>query len=176
MNPNLRKTGHVPFLLLFLSILGSLAFVGYISFLWFAADSNLFWKNIALAGWTTRTIAIAAVVLRTSVTVQAGIASSMLAGILLEDPGIRLPKFAVFSIMRAAARTPHSLFRHTWSATFTKNWLFSSLAGILSITSVLLQFTSTILLADVDTGYVTECVCFSPKARMICRSRDRELY
>jgi hypothetical protein len=137
-----------------MSVISSLAFIGYISFLWFANDSNDFWKTIAITGWTTRTIAIAAVVLRTSVAVQAGIASSMLASILLEDNGVYLPKLAVFSIMRAAAPAPHTLFWHTCFSGASKNWLFLIVAAALSITSVLLQFTSTILLADIDTGYV----------------------
>ena len=103
----------------------------------------------------SRSIAIAAVVLRSSVTVQAGIACSMLAGILLEDPGIYLPKLAVISTMRAAPPEPYTFLWHVWSAACAKTRLFSGLAVALSVTSVLLQFTSTILLTDVDFGYVT---------------------
>ncbi|PSN66457.1 hypothetical protein BS50DRAFT_622120 [Corynespora cassiicola Philippines] len=154
-NGVMRRLGYLPCLLLISSALGSLVFVACISFLWFANDDNILWNYIAIAGWTARTIAIAAVVLRTSITVQAGIASSMLASILLEDAGIYMPKLAVLSIMRAAAPAPYTLFRHIWPVIYTKNWIFSSLAAALTITSVFLQFTSTVLLADLDTGYVT---------------------
>jgi hypothetical protein len=150
----LRKLGYLPSSLLILSAISSVAFIAYISFLWFANDSDDVWKTIAIAGWTTRTIAIAAVVLRTSATVQAGIASSMLASILLEDTGIYLPKLAVVSIMRAASPAPYTLLWHTWFSGFSRNWLFLIVAAALSITSVFLQFTSTILLTDIDTGHV----------------------
>lgn len=155
MIQNERKLGDLPYYLLLLSALGNFAFVGYISFLWFAGDNNIAWKTIAIAGWMSRTIAIGAVVLRASISVQAGIASSMLAGIVLENPGIHLPNLAVISTMRAASPTPYTLLWHVWSALDTKNWLFSGFAAALSMTTVLLQFTSTILLTDVDTGYVT---------------------
>lgn len=146
--------GGLPLSLLLLSAIGTLAFIGYISFLWFANDSNETWKTIAIAGWTSSTIAIAAVVLRTSVAAQSGIASSMLASILLEEPGVYLPKLAVLSVMRAASPAPHALFWHTWSVTYVKNWLFTSVAAVLSITSIFLQFTSTVLLMDVGTDYI----------------------
>jgi hydrogenase maturation factor len=153
-----RKIGRLPFWLLVSSTVGILGFVSWITFLWFAADSNSTWKNIALAGWTTRSIAIAAVLLRTTVTTQAGIASSMLASILLEQHGIQLPKLAVVSAMRAAPPAPHTLVRHVWSGVNHKNILLTGLAVLLSGTTIFLQFTSTVLLADVDTGFVTECV------------------
>ena len=113
------------------------------------------WKNIALAGWMTQSIAVAAVVLRTAITIQAGLASSMLAGILLEGPGVILPKLAAISLMRAAFPAPFTLFRHLWSNAGFQNWVPTGLAAVLSVTTIFLQFTSTVLLADVDTGLVT---------------------
>lgn len=95
-------------------------FILYISFLWFASSDNKIWKTIAIAGWMSRSIAIAAVVLRSSVTVQAGISCSMLAGILLEDPGIYLSKLAVISTMRAVSPAPYTFLRHVWSAPCAK--------------------------------------------------------
>jgi hypothetical protein len=135
--------------------LGILAFGSYITFLWFSADYNATWKNIALAGWTTTSIAIAAVVLRTAITAQAGIACSMIAGILLESHGIFLPKLATVSIMRSASPAPHTLFRHIYAGTNWQNLLATALAAVLTITTIFLQFTSTALLADVSTGLVT---------------------
>ena len=151
----MRRIGALPCILLILGTLGILASTGYISFLWFAADYNPTWKSVALAGWTTRSIAIAAVVLRTSITVQTGIACSMIAGILLEGPGVFLPKLATVSIMRSASPAPYTLFRHICAGTSLTNWLATGLAVIFTVTTAFLQFTSTILLADVDTGLVT---------------------
>jgi hypothetical protein len=149
-----RNIGRLAFWLLVSSTVGVIGFVGWISFLWFAAGDNPVWRNIALAGWTTRSIAIAAVLLRTAVTTQAGIASSMLAGILLEQHGIQLPKLAVVSAMRAAPPAPHTLLRHIWSDAKHNNVLLAGLAALLSVTTIFLQFTSTVLLADINTGLV----------------------
>lgn len=148
----------LPCIILVTGNLGILAFIGYITFLWFAGDYNATWKNIALAGWTTTSIAIAAVVLRTAISAQAGIACSMIAGILLEGYGTVLPKLAAISIMRSASPAPHTLFRHIWAGTTAKNWVATALAAVLTVSTIFLQFTSTALLADVSTGLVTGLV------------------
>jgi hypothetical protein len=151
----MRRIGRLRCFLLLSGVVGILAFIGYISFLWFAADNNLTWKNIALAGWITRSIAIAAVVLRTAITVQSGIVCSMIASIVLEGPGVALPELAAVSMMRAAAPAPYTLFGHIYTGTRLISWLASSLAAVLTVTTIFLQFTSTILLSDVSTGLVT---------------------
>lgn len=61
----------------------------------------------------------------------------MLAGILLEDPGIYLSNLAVISTMRAVSPAPYTFLRHVWSAHCAKYRLFSSLAAALSVTTVL---------------------------------------
>jgi hypothetical protein len=151
----MRRIGTLPWVFLISGNIGILAFTGYITFLWFAADHNDTWTKIAIAGWTTTSIAIASVVLRSAITAQAGIACSMIAGIVLESYGISLPKLAVVSIMRSASPAPHTLFRHIVSGTNMKNVLATVLAAILTVTTIFLQFTSTALLADVSTGLVT---------------------
>lgn len=161
---SLQRIGWYPITLLLLSLLGVLAFIGYISFLWFTADENARWRRIALAGWLNKSIALASVILRTAVAVQAGIASSMLAAILLEGPGIRLPELAAISAMRASSAPPHYLFGHLIPETMRaehrprRKWALLFVCALLSVTTLTLQFTSTILLTDVDialiTGYV----------------------
>ena len=149
---NVRKVGGLPLWLLGLSIIPVLAFVGYISFLWFATDGNTTWRKISLSGWMTRSVAIAAVALSTAVTVQGGIASSMLAGLLLEGPGVVLPKLAVVPLMRASSPAPYTLLRHTWADLHKSNGINFGLAAAVLIATLLLQFTSTILLVDINIG------------------------
>ena len=79
----------------------------------------------------------------------------MLAGVVFEDPGIHLPNLAVISTMREASPAPYALLWHVWLAVDTKKWLFSGFAAALSMTTVLLQINSTILLTDFNPGYVT---------------------
>ncbi|KAG9192909.1 hypothetical protein G6011_11643 [Alternaria panax] len=150
-----RRVGKLPCILLFLSIFGTTAFVVYITSLWFNAGGNKTWKEIALSGWMTRSIAIAAVVLRTSTTVQAGIASSMLAAVALESTaGVFLEDLLPLSLMRASSAAPHALLAHTRLGINGRNWMLLALAAIISFTTMSLQLTSTILLADVNAGFV----------------------
>ncbi|CAN9178306.1 unnamed protein product [Alternaria alternata] len=150
-----RRVGKWPCTLLVLSILGTAAFIIYITFLWFTASGNKNWKNIALSGWMTRSVAIAAVVLRTSTTVQAGLASSMLAAIALESTtGVALQDLAPLSLMRASSAAPYALLAYPRLGRNGPTWVLLVWAAIISITTVSLQFTSTILLADVNAGYI----------------------
>ncbi|RYO67509.1 hypothetical protein AA0113_g4498 [Alternaria arborescens] len=150
-----RRVGKWPCTLLVLSILGTAAFIIYITFLWFTASGNKNWKNIALSGWMTRSVAIAAVVLRASTTVQAGLASSMLAAIALESTtGVALQDLAPLSLMRASSAAPYALLAYPRLGRNGPTWVLLVWAAIISITTVLLQFTSTILLADVNAGYI----------------------
>ncbi|CAN9173490.1 unnamed protein product [Alternaria alternata] len=150
-----RRIGKWPCTLIVLSILGTAAFIIYITFLWFTASGNKNWKNIALSGWMTRSVAIAAVVLRTSTTVQAGLASSMLAAIALESTtGVALQDLAPLSLMRASLAAPYALLAYPKLGRNGPTWVLLVWAAIISITTVLLQFTSTILLADVNAGFI----------------------
>ncbi|KAL1799751.1 hypothetical protein ACET3X_000093 [Alternaria dauci] len=150
-----RRIGKLPCTLLVLSIFGTAAFIIYITFLWFTASGNKTWKYIALSGWMTRSIAIAAVVLRTSSTMQAGVASSMLAAIALESTaGVTLPDLVPLSLMRSSSAAPYALLAHTRLGRNRKDWLLIAFAVIISVTTVSLQFTSTILLADVNAGFI----------------------
>ncbi|CAN9145586.1 unnamed protein product [Alternaria alternata] len=150
-----RRIGKWPCTLIVLSILGTAAFIIYITFLWFTASGNKNWKNIALSGWMTRSVAIAAVVLRTSTTVQAGLASSMLAAIALESTtGVALQDLAPLSLMRASSAAPYALLAYPKLGRNGPTWVLLVWAAIISITTVLLQFTSTILLADVNAGFI----------------------
>jgi hypothetical protein len=79
----------------------------------------------------------------------------MLASILLKGPSVHMPKLAIVSIMRAASPALYALLRYVWRATNTRHWMFPLLTALLSLTTIVLQFTSTILLSDVNTGYVT---------------------
>jgi hypothetical protein len=150
-----RRVGKWPCTLLVLSVIGTAAFIIYITFLWFTAGGNKNWKDIALSGWMTRSVAIAAVVLRTSTTVQAGLASSMLAAVALESTtGVALQDLAPLSLMRASSAAPYALLAYPRLGRNGPTWVLLVWAAIISITTVLLQFTSTILLADVNAGFI----------------------
>jgi hypothetical protein len=142
---------------LVLSSFGTAAFVSYIVFLWFTAQQNAIWRQIALKGWMTRSIAVATVILRTSITTQAGIATSMLAALALESSsGVSFPDLAALTLLRASAAGPHSILARLRLGRNQIRWWIIAIAMVLLITTTSLQFTSTMLLADVRGAFIAE--------------------
>jgi hypothetical protein len=132
---------------------------GFIVFLWFGNDTSTQWHSIMAGGWATRAISVSALILRTAVDFQAAIATAMLVALLLESrAGVRLYHLANMSPMRTGTVGPWTLagfmLREVWhSARRHKrifNWMV--LALVLLLTTILLQFSSTLLLSDVQPG------------------------
>lgn len=136
-----------------------LSALGFLWFLWMADHSNRAWHRIAAKSWITRTVALSSLVLRTSMSMQASTATSMLAGLALEHTQVLLLHLASVSTMRNANAGPYMLAWLVLKA-FLKDpcrWhriLLPILIFILVITSTLAQFTSTTLLADLKPGTV----------------------
>ncbi len=136
-----------------------LSALGFLWFLWEADHNNKTWHRIAAKNWITRTVALSSLILRTSMSMQASTATSMLAGLALENTQILLLHFASVSTMRNANAGPYVLAWLVLKA-FLKDpsrWhrvLLPALLLILVVTSTLAQFTSTTLLADLKPGTV----------------------
>ena len=136
-----------------------LSALGFLWFLWKADYNNKTWHRIAAKSWITRTVALSSLVMRTSMSMQASTATSMLAGLALENTQILLLHLASVSTMRSANAGPYILAWLILKA-FLKDpsrWhraLVPTLILILVITSTLAQFTSTTLLADLKPGVV----------------------
>lgn len=109
--------------------------------------------------WATRSVSISALLLRTAVDFQAAIASAMLVALLLESaPGVHPYHLAHFSPMRSGSSGPWSLAHQIWlelyrsTAAYKRHikWIFITV--VLLTTTVILQFSSTILLSDLKPG------------------------
>ena len=136
-----------------------LAALGFLWFLWEADHSSKTWHGIAVKNWITRAVALSSLVLRTSISMQASIATSMLAGLALENTQILLLHFASVSTMRNANAGPYMLAWLMFKAFLQdpSRWrraLLPVLVLVLVITSILTQFTSTALLADLKPGTI----------------------
>ena len=136
-----------------------LSALGFLWFLWEADHNNQTWHRIAAKNWMTRTVALSSLVLRTSMSMQASTATSMLAGLALENTQILLLHFASVSTMRNTNAGPYMLSWLIFKAFLKDPWrwrraLIPTLILILVITSTLAQFTSTTLLADLKPGTV----------------------
>ena len=130
-----------------------LSALGFLWFLWEANHDDKTRHRIAAKNWMTRTVALTSLVIRTSMSMQASAAASMLAGLALENTQILLLHFASVSTMRNTNARPYMLSWLTFKA-FLKDPLIPTLTLILVITSTLAQFTSTTLLADLKPGTV----------------------
>ena len=136
-----------------------LSVLGFLWFLWEADHNNKTWHRIAAKNWMTRTVALSSLVLRTSMSMQASTATSMLAGLALENTQILLLHFASVSMMRNTNAGPYMLSWLIFKAFLKDPWrwrraLIPTLILVLVITSTLAQFTSTTLLADLKPGTV----------------------
>ncbi|RGP80791.1 hypothetical protein FLONG3_1132 [Fusarium longipes] len=131
---------------LFIVCLGCLMFL---VFLWGASENNHFWRTIVLAGWTARSITITSLVLRWATAAQAVTCTSMLAAILLQTGAVPLPAAASVSIIRVNNPGPWFLLGKMKTHWHRGSLLVGLLATLLTLTTLSLQFTSTVLLSQV---------------------------
>ncbi|KAF2006194.1 hypothetical protein P154DRAFT_559322 [Amniculicola lignicola CBS 123094] len=130
-----------------LSTAAILAAVAFLTLLWFGNDSNATWRKLVLSNWITRSTTLAALVLRMSVDLQAVVATSMLAALAMEGRGIRLIDVLEMSSMRISNTGPYkALWIHL---TQKGSLLVIGLLGILTMSTLGLQLSSTFLLSDV---------------------------
>ncbi|RAL06825.1 uncharacterized protein BO97DRAFT_465635 [Aspergillus homomorphus CBS 101889] len=118
-------------------------------------DPEVYWFRIVNADWATRLVTICTTAIRTVMAFQAGLATAMVAGIVLETKGIPLLQGPLYSILRAVKVAPSSLF----TATNFRPHL-PPLISTLIIAEVLVtaasQFLSTIYLSDFANGIFTQ--------------------
>ncbi|KAJ3545817.1 hypothetical protein NM208_g2324 [Fusarium decemcellulare] len=134
------------FISMFVVCLGCLAFL---AFLWAADTDNAVWRSIVISGWTTRSITITSLVLRWATAAQAATCTSMLAAILLQKGGVPLPASAAVSIIRFNNTGPWSLLGMMKAEWYHGSISVGLLTTLLSLTTLSLQFTSTVLLSQV---------------------------
>lgn len=136
-----------------------LGIFGFLTFLWFghgnapeAADATSLWRFIALHNYFPQTITICSVALRVVVSIQATISTSMVAALLLEKYGAQKCQVAWLSIMRSLNDGPLKLGGLLLSkrprAAFLQ--IESWLTFLVIILTLALQFSSTLLLSDMN--------------------------
>lgn len=145
---------------LIISTMSIMASVGFISFLWFADDSNPTWRDLASNNNMNRVIVLVSLVVTMSVLSQAGIATSMLASLAVEVSGTLLPHLAPVSALRNHSSDPLFLAYYILRPSLLrrggpKRYLLTPvLLSPLVLTALLSQFTSFVLLSDLSVGLV----------------------
>lgn len=150
-----KRLGPTALATLVLGTITVFAALGFLNFLWFASAKNRTWRIIASTNWMTRAVSLAALALRTAISMQAVISTSMLASVALESDMILATRLASVSTMRNINNGPLLLAGFTSKAFLERGrslpHIFLPLVLVmLVITTVLLQFTSAALLSDLS--------------------------
>ena len=133
----------------------------FLIFLWHGArqigmhkDPGRVWTSIVFSNWATRSITICAALIRSAITAQAALVTSMVASILLESAGVKLEDLPMLSVLRAIKVSPVNLLMPTILKGGPRRRigvLCTAAIGISSVLTIASQLTSTILLSDFNT-------------------------
>ncbi|KAI1326422.1 hypothetical protein F5Y16DRAFT_228577 [Xylariaceae sp. FL0255] len=143
--------------------LGVVLLFGILVFLWFgrggssdAANAFWVWRQIAIRGWITQAITLSTLTLQADVNLQSAVCTSMLASLYLERRNARKAQVGWLSVMRGLNNGPWKLARVILSSPSLdlilclEFWLMI----LMAITTMALQFSSTILLSDIKTDVI----------------------
>jgi hypothetical protein len=129
----------------------------FLTFLWFSSDENTTWRKIANQDWITQATTLSSALIRLATGIQATTASCMLASLAIEKGKVPLRELANMSVMRFNS-SPLALCWLLLHNVFARGCMEESYAPCLGcfavLSSLALQFTSTILVTDVGTGLV----------------------
>lgn len=144
----------------YLGIIGVLAFL---TFLWFgygsapeAANASRAWRQIALSNWMARAITLSSLAIRLLITFQATVCTSMIAALILEKRHARKSCVPWISVMRSINDGPYKLVEVLLSSKsrtivcHPEFWL----ATLMVVTTLALQFSSTVLLSDLHSSVI----------------------
>ncbi|RAH65683.1 uncharacterized protein BO66DRAFT_395219 [Aspergillus aculeatinus CBS 121060] len=118
-------------------------------------EPEAYWFRIVDADWATRLVTICTTTIRAVVSFQAGLATAMVAGIVLETRGIPLFHGPLYSILRAVKVAPSSLFTATDFRPHLPPFIYTLVVAEVLVTTVS-QFLSTIYLSDFTDGTFTQ--------------------
>ncbi|KAH7355676.1 hypothetical protein BKA66DRAFT_613341 [Pyrenochaeta sp. MPI-SDFR-AT-0127] len=136
--------------------------VGFLTFIWVVSINGTqsgqlpsLWKLIVSNAWVSRVITLCSILIRVATAAQLCVFAAILAALILERIGASAEDFPLLSMMRCANTGPQALIWNVLHTIHTGSQRGYSLLIILTILNALaLQFTSTILLADLSPTYV----------------------
>ncbi|KAL8282400.1 hypothetical protein RB597_009895 [Gaeumannomyces tritici] len=134
----------------------TLAILAFLAFLWTteavsgSERAPAAWRWVVLGGRATQAVTLATVVARAAITAQSTVYTSLIAGIALERHGVPLSAAAQFSVLRAINDGPLRLAWLLLTSSPRRSALLAGLAVVLFATTVAVQFSSTILVSDLE--------------------------
>ncbi|KAK1638590.1 hypothetical protein BDP81DRAFT_392045 [Colletotrichum phormii] len=136
------------------SLVASLLFlagaVAFISWLWWAPHQDVRWRKWVLAPNRLQlSITLSAVVIRTAIGILATAATAMITSVAVERRGVYLHDIAQVSVARFSSDGPLSLSLLALTSSSLQP-LVRVVFALLAITTIATQFTSTLLVADLE--------------------------
>lgn len=162
----IQRIGLSALVALVATLLVIVAVMGFFGFIFWGDASNKDWHTIMVRGWATRAISIPSLVLRAAVDIQAGIVAAMLAALALESGSVLLRDAARVSTARVMKSRPRSLLLPLisgwrWNTQYSRDAVTIVAVAVLTTTTLVMQFSSTILLSDLHLGILPGFIVFS---------------
>ncbi|KAL8397250.1 hypothetical protein RB594_004100 [Gaeumannomyces avenae] len=138
----------------------TLAILGFLAFLWTteavsgSERAPAAWRWVVLGGRATQAVTLATVVARAAITAQSTVYTSLISSIALERHGVPLSAAAQFSVLRAINDGPLRLAWLLLTSSPRRSALLAGLTVVLFATTVAVQFSSTILVSDLEFSTV----------------------
>lgn len=153
------RIGKRGLLALSLGSLPHLCAITFLLFLWLRAEQAVegknpgsLWQSLAFSSWLTRSITISATAVRAGMAAQAALVASMTAALLAETVPTPLLDIPLLSFTRVVSISPTSLISTSLFRSRAPSAIcYSTLIVLASALVLLSQFTSTILLSDMQT-------------------------
>ncbi|KXH47830.1 hypothetical protein CSAL01_03323 [Colletotrichum salicis] len=124
--------------------------IAFISWLWWAPHQDVRWRKWVLAPNRLQlSITLSAVVIRTAIGILATAATAMIASVAVERRGVYLQDIAQVSVARFSNDGPLSLSLLALTSSSLQP-LVRVVLALLAITTIAAQFTSTLLVADLE--------------------------
>ncbi|ETS77397.1 hypothetical protein PFICI_11271 [Pestalotiopsis fici W106-1] len=155
--------GRLNICVLFGGAILSSAAVGFLIFLWTGGspgtdgqNASYTWRYIILGSWLPQVITISTLALRVSTSAQAAICTSFVAALTLERRPTPLAKAAAISTFRSLNTSPRALLWEMVGEKSVSHPLHPEafLFILLAVANVAIQFSSTILFADLQSSLV----------------------
>ncbi|KAI1734615.1 hypothetical protein F4680DRAFT_470762 [Xylaria scruposa] len=133
--------------------------LGFLTFLWVSREGtlenqskNYLWRFFVLGGHLSQIITVVALVLRFSIATQTSICTSIVAALVLERRSIPLYRAAPLSVLRSVNAGPYILIKNLLDKNTWTFFLYPEMVLflVLAFASVATQFSSTILLSDLQ--------------------------
>jgi hypothetical protein len=147
---------------IFVLTLGTLAVslaVAFLGFVWTVAINNTqsgylppLWHLIVRAKWVSRVVTLSSILIRVATAAQLCVFAAIVAALILERVGASTEDLPLLSMIRCANTGPNALIWNVVHTMGTGTQLGYSILIVVTILNALaMQFTSTILLADLAT-------------------------